>query len=100
MGMHWSDIDFKAHTVSIERTRDELGARKAKTTNSIRTIKVDELVIKQLKKYRSWCMQRKLEFGEQLTDDHYIFLNNDGSVYYYKELLSWVIRRIYRMMKK
>lgn len=100
MGMHWSDIDFDKHTVSIKRTRDELGTRKAKTTNSIRTIKVDELVFKQLKKYRSWCMQRKLEFGEQLTDDDYIFLNNDGSIDYYKELLSLVIKRIYRFMKK
>lgn len=100
LGMHWSDIDFKERTVSVKRTRDVLGTRKPKTDNSIRTIKVDELVFKQLKKYRAWCMQRKLERGEQLADDDYIFLNNDGSMNYYKELLSIVIRRIYRNMKK
>jgi len=100
LGMYWSDIDFDDETVYIKRTRDELGTRKAKTSNSIRTIKVDELVFKQLKKYRAWCIQRKLEYGEQLSDDDYIFLNNDGSMNYYKELLSIAIRRIYRHMKK
>lgn len=100
LGMCWSDIDFKENTISIKRTRDELGTRKPKTENSIRTIKVDDLVISQLKKYRAWCMQRKLEYGEQLEDDDYIFLNNDGSMNYYKELLSMVIRRIYRNIKK
>ncbi|HEX6594495.1 MAG TPA: site-specific integrase [Bacillota bacterium] len=100
LGMHWSDIDFKGNTVSIKRTRDVLGTRKPKTDNSIRTIKVDGLVFQQLKKYRAWCMQRKLECGEQLADDDYIFLNNDGSMYYYKELLSIAIRRIYRNIKK
>lgn len=100
LGMHWSDVDFKESTVSIKRTRDVLGSRKPKTENSIRTIKVDDLVISQLKKYRAWCMQCKLEFGEQLADDDYIYLNNDGSIYYYKELLSIVIRRIYRNIEK
>lgn len=100
LGMHWSDVDFKENTVSIKRTRDVLGTRKPKTENSVRTIKVDELVFKQLKKYRSWCMQRKLECGEQLKDDDYIFLNNDGSMHYYKELLSMAIRRIYRNINK
>src|SRR5690625_3975088 len=100
LGMHWCDIDFKENTVSIKLTRDYFGSRKPKTSNSIRTIKVDELVFKQLKKYRAWCMQRKLEFGEQLADDDYVFLNNDGSMDYYKELLSSAIRRIYRNLKK
>lgn len=100
LGLHWSDIDFQENTISIKRTRDVLGTRKTKTENSVRTIKVDELVFKQLKKYRTWCMQRKLECGEQLEDDDYIFLNNDGSMYYYKELLSISIRSIYRNIKK
>src|SRR5690625_2047688 len=100
LGLHWSDVDFDENTVSIKRTRDVLGARKPKTENSIRTIKVDELVFKQLKKYRAWCMQRKLEFGEQLEEVDFVFLNNDGSMNYYKELLSIAIRRIYRNMKK
>lgn len=100
LGMHWSDIDFKENTISISRTRDVLGTRKPKTDNSIRTIKVDELVFKQLKKYRAWCMQSKLEYGEQLEDDNFIFLNNDGSMNYYKELLSIAIRHIYRNIKK
>lgn len=99
IGMYGEDIDLEENTVSIKRTRDTLSTRKPKTDNSIRTIKVDELVIKQLKKYRAWCMQRKLEFGEQLEDD-FVFLNNDGSMNYYKELLSIAIRSIYRNMKK
>lgn len=49
IGMYWEDIDFKENTVSVKRTRDTLGTRKTKTENSFRTIKVDELVIKQLK---------------------------------------------------
>ena len=100
LGLHWSDVDFDENTVSIKRTRDVLGTRKPKTENSVRTIKVDELVFKQLKKYRAWCAQKKFEYGEQLEDDDYVFLNNDGSMNYYKELLSIAISRIYRNMKK
>jgi len=100
LGMHWSDINFEENTVTVNRTRDILGTRKPKTENSVRTIKVDELVFKQLKKYRAWCAQKKFEYGEQLEDDDYVFLNNDGSMNYYKELLSIAISRIYRNMKK
>src|SRR5690625_3607824 len=100
LGMHWSDVDFDENTVTVNRTRDILGTRKPKTENSVRTIKVDELVFKQLKKYRAWCAQKKFEYGEQLEDNDYIFLNNDGSMHYYKELLSIAIRRIYRNIKK
>src|SRR5699024_8532176 len=73
-GLKWENIDFKNKTVTVERTRDDDGARSPKTKNSYRTIEVDDLVIKQLEKYQKWCIEKKFSFGLQLDKKNdYVF---------------------------
>lgn len=44
-GLQWRNIDFLKNTITIERTRDDIGTRTPKTKNSYRKILVDSLVI-------------------------------------------------------
>ncbi len=62
LGLKWSNINFEDKTLTVDCTRDHLGERKPKTTNSYRTIPIDELLIKQLKKYQKWCIETKFKY--------------------------------------
>lgn len=74
-GLQWKNIDFNNNTITIERTRDNKGARSPKTKNSYRTILVDELVMAQLKKYQVWCKQIMLAFGVRYSEDSFVFVS-------------------------
>src|SRR5699024_10008840 len=79
-GLMWSDIDFKAHTLTVNRIRDRYGVRTPKTSNSCRTIDIDSLLIKQLKIYRSWCSEVKLKYGKILDKENdFIFISQRGA---------------------
>lgn len=74
-GLQWQNIDFANNTITIERTRDNKGARSPKTKNSYRTILVDDLVMAQLKKYQIWCKQTMLAFGVRYTENSFVFIS-------------------------
>lgn len=78
-GLKWSNINFKDETITVEHTRDGHGLRKPKTKNSYRTIKMDTIVMKQLKTYQKWCIKTKLSFGQQLDkEDDLVFISYQG----------------------
>lgn len=74
-GLCWNNIDMENQTITIERTRDNKGVRPPKTKNSYRTIDLDESVIEQLKKYKTWCKKTLLSFGRHLKEDDYVFIS-------------------------
>lgn len=74
-GLRWNNIDMVNRTITIERTRDNKGVRPPKTKNSYRTIDIDESVIDQLKKYKTWCKKTLLSFGRYLKEDDYVFIS-------------------------
>lgn len=75
LGLKWNNIDFDNKTLTVERTRDNKGARDPKTDNSYRTILIDDELITQLKKYKKWCRELLISFGRHLTEDDYVFLS-------------------------
>ncbi|EOP82982.1 hypothetical protein IGM_05177 [Bacillus cereus HuB4-4] len=75
LGLKWENIDFENNTLTVERTRDNKGARTPKTQNSYRTILIDDTLIKQLKTYHIWCKETKLSFGTRLSDKDFIFIS-------------------------
>lgn len=73
--LRWSDIDFKDNLIYINRTRDFYGERSAKTLNSIRCIDMTEVFRKQLDRYRKWCIEQKLIFGIQHSEEDLVFIS-------------------------
>lgn len=69
LGLQWRNIDFTNQTISIERHRGSNGVDSTKTKNSERTIKIDEVVLQQLKSYRTAVKALLLSHGRKLHDD-------------------------------
>lgn len=98
-GLKWSNINFEDETVTVEHTRDKYGLRKPKTRNSYRTIKMDNLVMVQLKKYQKWCIEKKMSFGKQLDKENdLVFISyqsgNEISHFYLGQFLNRLYRRL------
>jgi integrase len=75
LGLCWNNIDMDNQKLTVERTRDNNGVRPPKTINSYRTIDIDDSVINQLKKYKTWCKKTKLAFGNHLMEEDFIFIS-------------------------
>lgn len=78
IGLQWKNIDFKGKTITIERTRDEKSIRTPKTRNSYRTILIDDVVVKQLRTYQTFCKQVLLKDKKKLKDTDFIFINESS----------------------
>jgi len=76
LALTWQDVDFKNKTLTINKTRDYYGVRKPKTSNSNRSILIDDVLIEQLRKYKSWCKELKLSYGEKLKSNDLVFIKN------------------------
>ncbi len=77
--MQWDDICFKTNTITVNRTRDKYGTRTPKSKKSYRTIKIDDILITQLKSYYLWCKKIKLSLGLHLQENDLVFITNTGS---------------------
>lgn len=98
-GLQWKDIDFTNNTITIERSRGNLGVGKTKTKNSIRTIRVDHDVMSQLERYKKWCKEQLLSFGQKLKDDTFVFISQYTVEPIAQSLTSVVVRRIIQRTK-
>lgn len=93
LGLKWSDIDFKEHTLSVQRSvrrvveiqRD--GSRNRvlkevppKTENSFRTVPIPDSILSKLKSYKREQNELILAIGEDYQNNNYVFCNNDGTI--------------------
>lgn len=95
-GLQWSDIDFEKKTLSVQRTRDINGERTPKTKRSRRTIKLDDLVLHQLKLYRTWSKKTKLSFGQRLEDNDFIFISHQSGKPIGDNTIKYAFDRIFK----
>ncbi|WP_188456521.1 site-specific integrase [Virgibacillus oceani] len=93
-GLQWNNIDFTKKTLTVERTRDNKGVRSPKTNNSYRTILIDDILVKQLKKYKKWCKETKLLFGYHLKRDDFIFISYQTGKPITDSSICYALRRI------
>lgn len=75
LGLKWNDIDFENATLTVQRTRDRNGSRTPKTMKSYRTIPIDDMLLVQLKRYRTWCKKTSLYFGKSFSEESFIFIS-------------------------
>lgn len=93
LGLKWSDIDFKEHTLSVQRSvrrvveiqRD--GSRNRilkevppKTENSFRIVPIPDTILLKLKSYKNVQNKLILSLGEDYKNNNYVFCNNDGTI--------------------
>lgn len=79
-GLKWVNINFETKELTVERTRDKYGERTPKTKKSYRTIIIDDIVLEQLKIYKTWCKKILLTYGKKLkvSGDDYIFISHQS----------------------
>lgn len=75
LGLQWSNVDFEAKTITVERTRDNKGVRTPKTKNSYRTILIDDTLLAQLERYKKWCKKAKLKYGMRIKQSDFVFMS-------------------------
>jgi len=92
-GLQWKNIDFKKKTLSVDLTRDNKGARPPKTKNSYRTILIDDILVEQLKTYKTWCKKKLLSFGKYLKESDFIFISYQTGQPITENTILYCIRR-------
>lgn len=80
LGLRWGDIDFKKSLITFKSNllyTPETGVYLDTTKNdsSTRVIKVSQMVISDLRKYKVWQMERQLIMGDRWTDTGFVFTN-------------------------
>ncbi|MGN7938540.1 tyrosine-type recombinase/integrase [Metabacillus sp. 22489] len=97
LGLQWSDIDLNEARINVERSLiyDDKGFRfgPLKTESSQRSIKIDEVLVSELKKYRKQQLEFKLSLGNSYHDQNLVFARLDGNPIYPRQLTT-VFNRI------
>lgn len=99
LGLQWNDIDFDNKTLTVERTRDFRGVTPPKTQNSYRTIIIDDLLIKQLKKYKTWCKSTMLKYGKRFREDTHILLSFQSGTPLAPNTIIYSLRKMIELAK-
>ncbi|MGN4125962.1 site-specific integrase [Lysinibacillus sphaericus] len=94
-GLQWGDIDFSNNILTIQRTRDYLGTRSAKSQNSMRQIDVGSFLVSYLEKYKVWSKQKLLTDGRKLTNHDFVFINEHSLEPISKSFPNYILNRAY-----
>lgn len=93
-GLTWNNIDFQNKTLTVERNRGNYGTGTPKTKNSYRTIKIDDTLIEQLRIYKKWSKEKLLANGLILTEESFIFIDENGTPSSYENIRYILIKLI------
>lgn len=85
VGLHWNDIDFKNHKISVKRSAYYLSGQPTsekdpKTDLSTRTIVVPSICFDLLKQWRCEQSKMKLSLGKSWKGSENIFTTNYGGI--------------------
>lgn len=105
LALKWSDINFESSTIRVTKTyynpnnnTKEFQLLTPKTKGSIRTIKMDKIVMDALKKHRSHQNELKMIYRNTYADHGFVFakeINNPG----YPDFIKTVENRMGRLLK-
>ena len=94
LGLKWSDIDFNAQTINIQRAVLYLPNKgifedSTKTSSSQRIIKVSDTALQLLKEYKKNQNIQRLQCGDQWHNLNYIFTSWNGKPMHPDSLTAW-----------
>lgn len=82
VGLTWDDIDFEEKTININKTlykaRDEYLLQEPKTKGSVRTIYIDDDIIRVLKKQKVKQNLERLRYGGVYKEHNMVFAQETG----------------------
>jgi integrase len=85
-GLRWSDIDFKAKTLTIDLTRVTVDGRATesmpKTERGKRTLPLTNALLKVLLRARRRQAEERLRAGTRYQDSGYVIVNESGAALY------------------
>ncbi|NQW98335.1 site-specific integrase [Bacillus stratosphericus] len=103
LALKWTDFDEERGSLRVTKTLynpsnniKEYQLLTPKTTGSIRTIRIDEKLIRMLKRHEIKQKEIKLQKGSVYTDNQFIFARDDG----HPQLRKVVETRLKRLLKK
>ena len=97
LGLEWKDVDFKNHTIQIQRTSQYLAERgtytdMTKTEKSRRTLKLPAEVFCALKQLRAEQSQERLLSGDLWTASDRLFVGELGAPLHPNTPYHWLSR--------
>jgi integrase len=86
VALEWSDIDFMNGTVSVSKSAYQItgqptGIKDTKSHKS-RIIKIPDICISLLKKWKSEQVERRFKIGSAWIGNNWIFIQDNGSILY------------------
>lgn len=97
-GLTWEDIDFKNHTININKTTQYVAGKgvfekSTKTETSNRLIYISDTTISILKKYRTEQLQNKIQLGNLWGNSKRVFTTDYGEAMH-PDTPSNILKRI------
>lgn len=103
LALKWNDFDDKKASLRITKTLynpnnnfRQYELLPPKTFGSIRTVRIDEVLVKMLKRHEVKQKESKLQRGPLYVDNNFIFARNDG----HPQLRKVIETRLNRLLKK
>jgi integrase len=82
LGLSWNDVNFEERTISINKTlykiKGESLLQEPKTKNSVRTIYIDDDIIKVLRKQKIKQNLERLKYGGVYKEHNMVFAQETG----------------------
>lgn len=97
LGLEWSDIDFEACTIDVNRTsqytrRSSVYTDTPKTENSVRVIKITQRLCDMLQAYKQIQNKQRSDLGDQWHDCGRLFTRWNGEPLFPTSPLNWLYR--------
>lgn len=101
LGLQWDNIDFEKGMLSVTKSVQCLKGKGVflkdpKTASSVRSLAISASVLTQLKQYRCWQSQKKLQLGDQWHDENWLFTKWNGELMYPTTPSQWFSRFLKR----
>lgn len=103
LALKWNDVNYEKGALRVTKTLynpsnniTKYQLLSPKTVGSIRTIRIDDRLVKMLKRHEIQQKEMKLQYGSVYVDNQFIFARNDG----HPQLRKVVEIRLKRLLKK
>lgn len=94
-GLEWKDIDFDKGEITVSRSVTTVSGfgiieKEPKTETSKRTLSIPDVLLETLKGYKEWQINRRVELGDYMEENDYVFTQENGKRLYPSTFSGWL----------